>query len=881
MKTRPPLWPLKLFRWFCHPDYVEDIEGDLLERFEREPSKRRFWIEVVKLFRPTLIRPASGRKQLNHYGMFKHNVKTGYRAIAKDKAYATVNILGLAVGMAVCLVIFQYVHFQLSYDDFHPDHENIYRVVFKEVNSNTQEIDPNSMGYGFGPAAVEEIPEVRQAVRKEHVNRTATVTNPENQDVFYEEVNDLQFVDDSFFEAFHFPIISGNKESLFADNYHIVITESTAKKYFGDKDPMGKTLVISGPPSPGEYTISGVVKNPPPNSHLQFDFLIPMNNYIEYGWGGAVKKNGDWTGFPVITYLTLRENAILQDVIEKLNKLVDRNTGEMEIKKEVMLQPVADVFLKSGEFSYVGHFNETGNIQNIFVFSAISLLILLIAWTNYINLATAQSLKRAKEVGIRKTMGAYRSNLIGQFILESILVNVFASALAVALAFVLLPILNGFIDKELQLSLLYVPQFWILFLAVIIMGACLAGVYPAFILSGFRPIDALKSQFAHLGSIGFRKGLIVFQFLASLLLISATYVIFRQVTFLKDQKLTTKLETILLVKGPRVIESHEKGMQTFSVFREEMAKHHAIEAVAGSLCIPGEFWEGGKRRNLNIPPSEAPHSRGFYVTRGFEKTYGFEFLAGGPFTRDMKDEGTVILNESALAVYDFKTPEEAINQKLFDDGDGITQTIVGVVKDFHWHSLQEGHKGYILSVYEGRMTENISIRISADNITETLDYIEASFAEYFPGNPFEYAFANDVFFKHYKTEEQFGELFFFFSTLAIFIACVGLFALVSYSVNSKVKEIGIRKVLGASIESIVMLLSRDYFKLITIAIGLAMPVTWLVGRSWLHNYANRIALGMDIFLLPAIVLTLIAILTVGYRTIRSASANPVESLRDE
>lgn len=811
--------------------------------------------------------------------MLKHNFKTGYRALMRDKAYALVNILGLAIGMAVCLVIFQYVHFQLSYDTFHSNYQNTYRAVFKEVNS--KEADPYAMGYGFGPAAIREIPEIKYMVRKEHVNRTATITNPENQNVFYEDVNDLQFVDPSFFEVFKFPLLSGNKESLFSDNYHIVITEKTALKYFGGDDPIGKTLVINGPPSPGKYTVSGVLKNPPLNSHLQFGFLIPINNYIEHGWGGAVKKNDDWSGFQVVTYLVLANDVMLDRVVEKLNNLIARNTPETEIKKEVILQSIADIYLKSSNLSYHGHFNETGNIQDIFVFSIISFLILLIAWTNYINMATSQSLKRAKEVGIRKTMGAHKSNLVGQFILESVLVNMLAAILAIGIAFSLLPILNRFIEKELTLNLLYLPQFWGIFLASIFVGALLAGVYPSFILASFSPIIALKNQLSAVGSLSFSKGLIVFQFLASLLLISATYLIYRQITFLKGQNLTTNLETILLVKGPRVIESHEKGMQTFSVFREEMAKHHAIEAVAGSLCIPGDFWESGKRRNLNIPSSEAPSSRGFYVTQGFAKTYGFEFLAGGPFTKAMKDEESVIVNASALATYGFKSPEEAINKKLFDDGDGITQTIVGVVKNFHWHSLHEDHKPYVLSVYKARMTEKISIRINTDNPIETLDYIATSFNKFFPGNPFEYSFANDTFYEQYKAEQQFGKLFFFFSALAMLIGCIGLFALVSYSVNAKVKEIGIRKVLAASVDNIVLLLSRDYFKLILIAIGIATPVIWIGGQNWLANYANRVSMGIDIFIVPAIVLLLIAILTVSQRTIRSASANPVQSLKDE
>lgn len=875
------------FRWYCRADYLEDLEGDLHERFERHIhernqsyARRQYLMDVLKLFRPGIIKPILGRGKSGN-GMIHHHLKIGIRTLNRDKSYSLINIMGLAVGLGVCLVIYQYIDFQLSYDTFHGSHENTYRVVFRESNSNTEETYPDGIGYGFGIAAVNEIPEVKATVRKGRVNRIAAVANPQNKNVFYEQVNDLLYVDPSFFEVFNFPLTRGHEASLFTDVYSIVITEHTAHKYFGNEDPIGKTLTISGPPSPGDFKVSGVIKDPPLNGHLQFDFLMPLDNYIHYGWGGAVKKNGDWNGFEVVTYLTLQEHAVPDNVAQKLNKLIAQNTRGESIQKEVILQPIADIYLKSGDFSYPGHINETGSWLNIFIFSLVSVLIVLIAWINYINLAVSQSIKRAREVGIRKTLGAYKKQVMGQFLLESILVSLLAAGIAVGLAFLLLPLLNGFIEKELTFGLIYLPQFWLIYLSVVLFGALLAGVYPAFVLSGFRPIHALKNQVSAPGNLSVRQFLIVFQFLTSLILISATYLVYKQVTFMKNQELTTDFEKILLINGPRVIPSNEIGMRQFSVFRDEMTKHSAIHAVAGSLVRPGQFWTGGKRRDLNTPPSEAPHCRGFYVTRNFEETYDLQFLAGGPFTEIMPDESMIILNESAMKLYGFDSPEQAINQKLFDDGDEKFETIVGVVKDFHWHSLHEDHVGYILSLYEGRMTENISIRLNTSDAAETIVFIEDGFRKFFPGNPFEYSFADRAFDQQYKSEQEFSELFFFFSALAIFIGCIGLFALVSYSINLKVKEIGIRKVLGASVKSIVILLSRSYFYLLIASIGIAFPVIWFGGHSWLNNYAHRIALTWDVFLIPASILILVAILTVSHRTAHSASANPINSLRDE
>lgn len=884
-----PKWLLNFFRWYCRADYLEDLEGDLQERFElniqengHSYAQRQYLLDVLRLFRPGIIKPLLGQQRENPAnGMIRHHLKIGIRTLIRDKSYSLINIMGLAVGLGVCLVIFQYIHFQLSYDTFHNNHENTYRVVIRESNSNTEETYPDGIGYGFGLAAVDEIPEVKKAVRKGRVNRTAAVTNSDNQNVFYEEVNQLLYVDPSFFEVFNFPLVRGNQRSLFADDYSIVITEKAAFKYFGTEDPIGKTLTISGPPSPGDFTVSGVIENPPLNGHLQYDFLMPLDNYIQHGWGGAVKKNGDWTGFEVVTYLVLEAHAAPAKVEQKLNELIARNTRGATIRKEAMLQPIADIYLKSGGLSYPGHINETGSWQHIFIFSLVSFLIVLIAWINYINLAVSQSLKRAKEVGIRKTMGAYKKQLMGQFLLESVLISFLAAGLAIGLAFLLFPVLNAFIEKELTFTLITLPQFWLIFLGVVLLGALLAGVYPAFVLSRFRPVHALKSQVSVSGNTGVRRTLIVFQFLTSLLLVSATYLIYKQVTFMKDQELSTNLEQILILNGPRVIESNEIGVQKFDVFRDEMAQHHSIHAVAGSLCKPGEFWTGGLRKSLNMTANDAPHSRGFYVTRNFEKTYGFEFLAGGPFTRNMEDENTMIFNEKALAVYGFESAEAAINQKLYDDHSDRVKTIVGVVKNFHWHSLHEDHTAYVINLYEGRVTENISIRVDAANLPETIAFIEEGFKAFFPGNPFEYSFADRAFDQQYKSEQVFTELFFFFSALAIFIGCIGLFALVSYSINLKVKEIGIRKVLGAGVDNIVILLSRSYFRLLLSSIGIGLPIIWFGGQSWLAHYAHRISLTWDIFLIPAAVLFLMALLTVSHQTARSALANPINSLRDE
>ena len=819
----------------------------------------------------------------NNMAMSRHYWTIALRNLNRNRVYALINVLSLAIGIGACLTILQYVYFELSYDKFHDNYENIYRVVIEETNSNAHETYPDGIGYSFGVAATNEIPEVLHFVRKGRVNRTAAVTNLINNNVFYEDVNNLLYVDPTFFEVFNFPLLTGKRSSLFDDKFSIVITEKTAKKYFGEANPLGKSLRVSGPPSPGDYVVTGVLKDLPSNSHLQFDFLMPIDNYIEYGWGGAVKKQGGWTGFSVVTYLVLKGSVDVDKVRDKLNTLIARNTLSNEgpqITKKAILQPLADVYLKSNRFSYPGHFDATGSFQNIYIFSVISLFIILIAWINYINLATSQSFERAREVGIRKTLGAYRKQLIGQFLIESLMVNLLATGISIGLCYIFLPVMNQVTGKALQMTLIYLPEFWAWLMAMTLFGSFISGLYPSFILANFRPISAIRSQQASPTRLSVRKGLIVFQFLTSLALISATYLIYKQTTFMKNQELGLDLEKILILKGPRVVTNQESGIAKFKVFRDEMARHHSIAAVTGSLFVSGEFWNGGYRR-LGTPESDTPHSRGFYTTLNFAETYGLDFIAGGPFTEDMSDERVLIINEAAVSTFGFKSPEDAIHQKLIGEDGDRTEMIVGVVKNFHWHSLHEGFKPYVISLYENRLTEHISIKVNTSDLVETVKLIEAGFHEFFPGNPFEFYFADEAFNRKYHAEDQFKNILLSFSVLAIIIACVGLFALVSHSFNLREKEIGIRKVLGAKVVSLMLLLSKEYLKLVLIAITLTIPCVWYLGSYWLNNYAYRINIGFDILLFPAFILLCIALMTVSRRTLLAAKANPIDSLRRE
>lgn len=880
-KNNTPAFATWLASRFIDEKLLEELLGDLEEAYQERLLKGRvyatlmYWVDVIHLLWGFSSAPRRGKQ--NSTTMTGHYLQTFLRNAVRNKVHSSINILSLVVGMGACLVICQYIYFELTYDRFHHDYANTYRVIIEEVNTDLKETSP-SIGYSFAEMAKREVPGIKEFMREQRFNRGAIVTNPANQLVFHEDVNDLFFVDRSFFQMFNFPLKQGNPASLFDDKYNVVITEKTAVKYFGTEDPIGKTLKIDGPPSPGVYTVSGVLNDLPLNSHLQFDFLAPMENYIELGWNGAVKERGGWNGFSVISYLSLDESANPDLVRQKLNELIARHESS-DIKKNVILQPVADIYMRSNIYSDAGFINTLGNMQNIRIFSIISILILLIAWANYINLSTARSMLRAKEVGVRKSVGAFRRQVMSQFLMESLLVNGISALFAIAFAFLILPSLNAVIGKEIQFTLLKEPMFWAWFAATILIGSLLSGLYPAFVLSSFKPISMLRgNKTDKIGNVSLRKGLVVFQFLTSLLLISGTYLVYKQTSFIKGQRLSADLEKILVLRTQQGAIDSAVAQLTFTSFGNAMLERHMISSITGSTVKPGQFGVNPYRGPAQSE-SVAPYSRSIFAGVGFSETYDLKFVAGNPFTDNMNADNVVIINASAVPAFGFDSPEHAIGQKLFIADQ--QKTIVGVVENFNWHSLKESHMPYVIGFSEVRQNPYVSLKMNMSDFAGTLEQIESTFRSFYPDQPFDYFFADDAFNKQYQSEIQFGKIFLSFAALAIFIACAGLFALVSFSTISKVKEIGVRKILGADVSHLVLLLSKEYAILICVATLIAIPVVWYVGNLWLTTYATRISTGMDLFAVPVVILVVVTALTVSQKVFVTARTNPVDSLRKE
>ncbi|MEX2595036.1 MAG: ABC transporter permease [Anditalea sp.] len=815
--------------------------------------------------------------------MIRHYFKIAIRNLSRNKIFSLINILGLAVGMGVCLLIYQYVHFEMSYDQFHPNAQNTYRLT-QTTFRNGEDLGTGVFTtYGLGARGKETIPEIEEFVRVHHLDISLVVMNPGKNEPFQED--NLWYVDSTFLHMFDFPLKYGDRESAFSEKYSVVITEQMALKYFGDSNPLGKALKVSGGVLSGDFIVTGVLNALPENSHLQFDFLLPiaflLENYGQY----KSDKGWDWDNF--VTYVKLNEGADLKEASKKFDELISTHVGDDLAKSNekwsIGFQPLADIHLRSDFPREIARNN--GDIQDVHFFSIIAIFILLMAWVNHINLSTAQAINRAKEVGVRKSIGALRKQLISQFMMESALINLTAALLSIGLVFFMLPVLNQIMGKEIGFTVIHDLEFLGWFSVIIFFGTMISGLYPAFVMSSCKPLGIINSlKFTYKGKFSLRKGLIVFQFLMSALLISGTYLVSQQLSFMRNQDLGIDMEKILVIDGPRVIiESVIAKGQTlessYTSFKNKGASHHSVLGITATSTVPGMgyMYEGDVRKSGE--PIDVGQAGDFVlVDKDFFSTYELEFLSEPELPENVPGWTYTFINEEAIDAFGLGSPENAIGQELVFYSYKVK--ILGIVKNFHWSSLKELHSP-TLFILDNSAGAYFSIKMNLSDIQETITHIESAYKSVFPGDPFDYFFLDDNFNRQYQADLQFQNLFTAFSLLAIFIACLGLFALVSFSATLKVKEIGVRKVLGASVGNLMLLISREYLLLLAIAVVLAIPMIVFGASSWLENYAYRIDIGLDLLIIPALVLFLIALMTVSYRTYIAANANPVDSLKSE
>jgi putative ABC transport system permease protein len=800
--------------------------------------------------------------------MFQNYLTSLWRNISKNKVFTSINIAGLSIGMLACILITQFVIHELSYDNFLDKEDRIFRIQQDRYDKGELSTQWAAGAAGIGPDLKANFPEVKAFTRL--TKREATLATG---DTFFKEDN-LYFASEDFFNIFSIKLLEGVDSLVLSEPNKMVLSESTAKKYFGNENPVGKSLRANGNL---EFEISGVFEDLPVNTHMQLDILGSFVTLEKLS--DEPITTWDWDGF--LTYILLEENTDPQSLEAKLPDFVQTQKGE-DLKKynaglEFHLQPVSDIHLDS---DYIMEFKANGSRQSVNFLSVVALLILIIAWINYINLSTAKSIERAREVGIRKVMGGYRIQLIQQFLTESLFLNFIAVILAAGFAILLTPWFSSLTGRELGYQLFMQPAFWLILLGLILIGAVISGLYPAFVLSSFQPVEVLKGKFKNSDAgIWLRKSMVITQFIASITLMVGTFTVYQQLVFMQNQDLGVNIDQTLVLESPSVTDSTYK--QKYQVFKQKISSLSGVIAVTASTSVPGSQpgWNAGGIRRLSQAEDEQNQYRIIMTDGAFNESFGLEMLHGREFSDEVaNEEKNVLLNETATRLMGFDFPEEAINDEIFFWGD--TFKIVGVMKDYHQESLKKSYDAMIFR-YNDAPNGFYSVKVAPNEIKGLMTSIESEWKELFPGNPFQYFFLDEHFDKQYKSDQQFGTIFSIFSALAIFIASLGLFGLSSLTAIQRTKEIGIRKVMGATLPGLLQLISKDFIILILVAIICAVPLSIWIMNSWLQDFATRIPLSWWIFAIPSLTVVIITLATVSIHTIKVAMINPVKSLSYE
>jgi putative ABC transport system permease protein len=822
--------------------------------------------------------------------MLRNLFITAIRSLLKNKFFSLINIFGLSIGMAVFLLIAQYTRFEESYENFVPGKENIYRVKLETFNKNERILNSAENYPGVGPALKNDIPEVVRFARLYNMGykNNVIITNKEAKpDPIAFKQKRFLYADSSFLPMMGYEMVKGNAAAALVEPYTTVISETYAKLYFKNEDPIGKTLLLQDDDNNYESAkVTGVFKDLPENTHMKFDVLYSYQTlYTRYAQAPQRYFTG-WGRKDMYVFVQLRPGTDPAKVEARFPALVKKYKPEQQSqaaqKDVISLQPLADIHLKSDLAEEV---EANGNERIVFFMALIGIFVLVIAWINYVNLSTARALERAKEVGIRKVVGAIKTQLINQFLVESAFVNLISVLLAWGIAFLSLRYFNTLSGQSLTFSYLVQPWFLMLLAALWLVSTLLSGFYPAIVLSSFKPVTVLKGKLkSNVRGIVLRKGLVVMQFMASIALIAGTMIVYRQLNYMMSTDIGLNIDQVMVIDRPGIQDTSSSVQRSsIDVFRNDLKQFPGIVSVTSSLTVPGkqrEFKLLLKNRKANS--SDSAIVRVNVVDYDFVDVFKMKVLAGRNFSRNFpRDMDTgCIITESASKLLGFKSPADAINQPVSLPQFRYNGVVVGVLNDYHQVSLKKPLEPtfFFPDEYGG---EVYSIRLNTSNLSQAVDHVQKSWRKAFAGNPFEYYFLDDFFNRQYANEKKFGKLFTVFAMLAIFIGCLGLFGLSAYTASQRIKEIGIRKVLGASVSDITTMLSRDFIKLVAIAILIATPVAWFVMNNWLQEFAYRTTISWWIFAVAGLAALLIALITVSFQAIKAALANPVKSLRTE
>jgi putative ABC transport system permease protein len=807
--------------------------------------------------------------------MLENYFKTAWRSLTKNKVFTTLNVTGLSIGLACSLLIALYVVDELSYDRFNAHADHIYRineqVKFGDFNYNGAEVPGIA-----GPTFARDFKQIEQYIRFK--TSPGVVIRKGNENIREDKV---VYADSSLFNVFSLEMVAGNKETALKEPHSLVITESTARRYFTSTDVIGKTLSIDGNT---DYKITGVIRDIPRQSHFNFDLFMPLCELEN-------SRSDTWVTFNFQTYLLLKPGTDARQFETQLNRAMQHylapqlktelNSSEADFRKagnyiKCSLTPLTAIHLHSDVADELG---TNGSIQYVYIFSSIAIFILLIACINFMNLSTARSANRAKEVGVRKVLGGRRSRLIAQFLAESLVACFLSFAIAIAIVALLLPLFNQLADKQINISVLSRPSILLGISALLILVSLISGSYPAFFLSSFQPIRVLKGNLS-MGFKGsaFRNTLVVLQFTISVVLMIGTLVIYNQLRYIRDKDLGFNKDQVLLLQNTDALNNNT------TAFTNELLQLPGVKNVTatGFLPVTGSRTTQGYTTMPHFDGKTFTLMQAWRVDDRYLPTFQLQLKTGRNFSAQYQSDSTgLIINETAARLFGGADPLGKKLYQLTDLSTGATVAyhVIGVIKDFNYNSLREQVAPLVLNLRQDN--RGMALRIAGSNIPGLLDAIKAKWKSMVSSQPFSYSFLDEEFNKQYGADQRRGEIFLVLSVLAILIACLGLFGLVTFAAEQRIKEIGIRKLLGAGIPAIFNLLSKDFLKLLFLSVCIASPIAWWVMNKWLQDFAYRISIAWWMFVTVGAICLLIAIVTISFQVTKAAVANPAKSLRAE
>ncbi len=893
--SKPPILAEKLFSWYCKNASIEDLYGDMeelfymnLERMSIRKAKFKYWQQVLSLLFSYSIKRRKKKSAYHHYSttsfnsaMIKNYLKIAFRNLVKQKAYTLINVFGLAIGMMSCILLGLYVRSELSFDKDFIDADRIHKLLLERKypeQTRTLAVVPHS----FATVSVKDFAQIDLATAISGPFDDMVISYKGSNGVDFKFLeNDVYAADSNFFKIFSFKILKGDGKTMLLHPKSMVLTESIAKRHFGDEDALGKMITMSG----DDFKVTGICEDPPANTHFKFGLLISIHTIERFNLHNFNRPD-------VHCYLKLKEGANTVSLESQFTKMVDlytaadfekvNNTSWADYKKSgngyrYFLRSLTSIYLDPAN---IGGMKPSGNIVSVRILIAIAILIFIIACINFINLATARSNERAREVGVRKALGSFKRQLIFQFLSESFLVSFIGVSLAAIFIFVSLPYFNLLTDKNLQLA--FGSQTVVGFIILIIALGFLAGLYPSFVLSSFKPVNVLKGNFAATSKGKWlRNGLVVFQFCVSISLVICTIIMYSQTKFLSQKDLGYDKLELIVIEG----DFHMKPSFTRALVKE-IKRMSQVLSAAGSLSMPS--MDGIYPQQYQAENS--PEIRAFHTMEigdGFAETMGFTLLDGKLFSETTNDSLSVILNESAVKTFGFSNPigrKITFIEQTYGSGERTSFTIVGVIKDFNYRTLHEPIRPLVIQSNEiifSRMNYMVA-KLKSGTSAEAISQIESKWKELAPDMPFRFRFVDHVLEAHYQREIRMSKIFALFSGFSIFVAAIGLFGLSAYTASLRTKEIGIRKVFGAGVTDIFLLLSSGFAKTVLISFILAAPISWyLMENWWLQDFAFRIQISIWTIAVAGCAALALALITVGYQSMKAAVTKPTQSLRNE